>query len=187
MDGFDRQLIALAPRLRRHARGLTRDVAAADDLVQDTLERALRYRWRFRLRTGARWGDGGDGLLSWLLTLMHRLRLNGVRRADLVVAADVLPDVAAPGADPGLRRDLARALEALPEAQRAVLLLVSLEQFSYQEAARVLDVPVGTVMSRLARARERMRQLLDGETAPDAATTAGALRPATRPGLQRIK
>jgi RNA polymerase sigma-70 factor (ECF subfamily) len=187
MDGFDRQLIALAPRLRRHARGLTRDVAAADDLVQDTLERALRYRWRFRLRAGARWGDGADGLLSWLLTLMHRLRLNGVRRADVVVAAEVLPDVAAPAADPGLRHDLARALAALPEAQRAVLLLVSLEQFSYQEAARVLDVPVGTVMSRLARARERMRQLLDGAAGADAAPAAPRAGPDARPGLQRIK
>jgi RNA polymerase sigma-70 factor (ECF subfamily) len=187
MDGFDRQLIALAPRLRRHARGLTRDVAAADDLVQDTLERALRYRWRFRLRAGARWGDGADGLLSWLLTLMHRLRLNGVRRADLVVAADALPDVAAPASDPGLRHDLARALEALPEAQRAVLLLVSLEQFSYQEAARVLDVPVGTVMSRLARARERMRQWLDGEASADTAPPATTAKPGARPGLQRIK
>ena len=60
MDGFEGQLVALAPRLRRHARGLTGDAAQADDLVQDTLERALRYRWRFRLRPGAWWGDGAD-------------------------------------------------------------------------------------------------------------------------------
>ncbi len=162
MDGFEGQLVALAPRLRRHARGLTGDAAQADDLVQDTLERALRYRWRFRLRPGAWWGDGADGLLPWLLTLMHRLRLNSLRRKDLVVATDTLPEVSAPAADPGLRRDLLQALEQLPEAQRAVLLLVSLEQLTYAEAARVLDIPQGTVMSRLARAREQMRRLLDG-------------------------
>jgi RNA polymerase sigma-70 factor (ECF subfamily) len=181
MDGFEGQLVALAPRLRRHARGLTRDAAQADDLVQDTLERALRYRWRFHLRPGSWWGDGADGLLPWLLTLMHRLRLNTVRRKELVVTTDTLPDVSAPVADPGLRRDLLQALAELPEAQRAVLLLVSLEQFTYAEAAQVLNVPVGTVMSRLARAREHMRALLDGKHHQPA--------PAAESGttLQRVK
>lgn len=177
MEAFERQLVLMAPRLRRHARGLTGDTASADDLVQDTLERALRYRWRFRLRPGAFWGDGADGLLPWLLTLMHRLRLNALRRADLVTTTDTLPDVAAPESDPGLRRDLLDALGRLPEAQRAVLLLVSLEQFSYAEAARVLEVPIGTVMSRLARAREHMRRLLEGGTNDAAAPTT----------LQRVK
>lgn len=180
MDGFEGQLVALAPRLRRHARGLTRDTALADDLVQDTLERALRYRWRFRLRPGAWWGDGADGLLPWLLTLMHRLRLNTVRRKELVVTTDTLPDVSAPVTDPGLRRDLLQALAELPEAQRAVLLLVGLEQFTYAEAAQVLNVPVGTVMSRLARAREHMRALLDGTHQPAPAAEAGTT-------LQRVK
>jgi len=177
MEPFERQLVVLAPRLRRHARGLTGDATLADDLVQDTLERALRYRWRFRLRPGALWGDGADGLLPWLLTLMHRLRLNHLRKSDIVTATDSLPDVAAHDADPGLRRDLLQALGKLPEAQRAVLLLVSLEQFSYAEAAQVLEVPIGTVMSRLARAREHMRRLLDG--GPE-----GAAAPAA---LQRVK
>ncbi len=180
MDGFERQLVALAPRLRRHARGLTGDGALADDLVQDTLERALRYRWRFRLRPGTWWGEGdggGDGLLPWLLTLMHRLRLNGLRRGDLVTTTDSPPEVVAHDADPGLRRDLLRALGRLPEAQRAVLLLVSLEQFSYAEAAQVMEIPVGTVMSRLARAREQMRRLLD-DAPPDTAPAAM---------LQRVK
>ncbi|CAG9178973.1 ECF RNA polymerase sigma factor EcfG [Cupriavidus laharis] len=180
MDGFEGQLVALAPRLRRHARGLTRDVAQADDLVQDTLERALRYRWRFRLRPGAWWGDGADGLLPWLLTLMHRLRLNAVRRKELVVTTETLPDVSGPATDPGLRRDLLQALAELPEAQRAVLLLVSLEQFTYAEAAQVLNVPVGTVMSRLARAREHMRALLDGTRQPAPVAEAGTT-------LQRVK
>jgi DNA-directed RNA polymerase specialized sigma sub unit, sigma24 homolog len=148
--------------------------------VQDTLERALRYRWRFRLRPGAWWGDGADGLLPWLLTLMHRLRLNTVRRKELVVTTDTLPEVSAPADDPGLRRDLVQALAQLPEAQRAVLLLVSLEQLTYAEAARVLDVPQGTVMSRLARAREHMRRLLDGKAS--AAAPAASGKP-----LQRVK
>ncbi|MCY1282914.1 ECF RNA polymerase sigma factor SigE [compost metagenome] len=176
MEGFEGQLVALAPRLRRHARGLTGDSAQADDLVQDTLERALRYRWRFRLRPGAWWGDGADGLLPWLLTLMHRLRLNSLRRKDLVVATDTLPEVSAPAADPGLRRDLLQALAQLPEAQRAVLLLVSLEQLTYAEAARVLDIPQGTVMSRLARARELMRRLLDGGSPAQPVPAASSLQ-----------
>jgi RNA polymerase sigma-70 factor (ECF subfamily) len=108
---------------------------------------------------------------------MHRLRLNHLRKSDIVTATDSLPDVAAHDADPGLRRDLLQALGKLPEAQRAVLLLVSLEQFSYAEAAQVLEVPIGTVMSRLARAREHMRRLLDG--GPE-----GAAAPAA---LQRVK
>ncbi|WP_265922739.1 RNA polymerase sigma factor [Cupriavidus nantongensis] len=176
MEGFDGQLVALAPRLRRHARGLTGDAALADDLVQDTLERALRYRWRFRLRPGAWWGDGADGLLPWLLTLMHRLRLNALRRKDLVVTTDTLPEVSGPAEDPGLRRDLSQALAQLPEPQRAVLLLVSLEQLTYAEAARVLDIPPGTVMSRLARAREQMRRLLDGAAPTRTPTAANALQ-----------
>lgn len=187
MEGFESRLIALAPRLRRHARGLTGDATLADDLVQDTLERALRYRWRFRLRPGAWWGDGADGLLPWLLTLMHRLRLNGLRRSDLVTTTDNLPDIAAPESDPGLRRDLLHALGRLPEAQRAVLLLVSLEQFSYAEAAQVLEIPVGTVMSRLARAREQMRRLLEGAPPPGPALAATPANPAASGRLQRVK
>lgn len=181
MDGFDRQLVALAPRLRRHARGLTGDAASADDLVQETLERALRYRWRFRLRAGAWWGDGADGLLSWLLTMMHRLRINAYRRGAPVTFTDTLPDVPSTAPEPGLRLDLVRALACLPEAQRSVMLLVGLEQLTYAEAAQVLAVPVGTVMSRLARAREQMRVLMDGEPEANRRATGRTA------GLQRVK
>ncbi|ANH73148.1 RNA polymerase sigma factor, sigma-70 family protein [Ralstonia insidiosa] len=163
------RLIALTPRLRRHARGLVGDATRADDLVQDTLERAWRYRWRFQLRPrfGAASGES-DGLFAWLLTIMHRLHLNAVRRPDRIELTDTLPDIPV-DQDPGLRRDLLRALASLPEDQRAVLLLVGLEQLAYKEAADVLGVPLGTVMSRLSRARERMRVALEGtSTAPGA-------------------
>lgn len=160
------RLIALTPRLRRHARGLVGDATRADDLVQDTLERAWRYRWRFQLRPrlGAGFSGGGgesDGLFAWLLTIMHRLHLNAVRRPDRIELTDTPPDIPV-NEDPGQRRDLLRALATLPEDQRAVLLLVGLEQLAYKEAADVLGVPLGTVMSRLSRARERMRVALEG-------------------------
>ena len=170
MSDLASRLIALTARLRRHARGLMRDASRADDLVHDTLERAWRSRWRFQLRPrlgpigqiGAK-GEG-DGLFAWLLTIMHRLHLNAVRRPDRIELSDSPPEIPVED-DPGLRRDLLRALATLPEDQRAVLLLVGLEQFAYKEAADVLGVPVGTVMSRLSRARERMRVALDGSPA----------------------
>ena len=114
VDAFEQQLIRLAPRLRRHARGLTGDGALADDPVQDTLERALRFRWRFHLRPGTWWGDGADGLFPWLLTIMHRLRLNTLRRKDLVAYTDTPPEVAAPETEPGLRLDRNRPWRSCP-------------------------------------------------------------------------
>jgi len=166
------RLIALTPRLRRHARGLVGDATRADDLVQDTLERAWRYRWRFQLRPRLGATGESDGLFAWLLTIMHRLHLNAVRRPDRLDLSDSPPDIPV-DEDPGLRRDLLRALASLPDDQRAVLLLVGLEQLAYKEAAEVLGVPLGTVMSRLSRARERMRVALDGTPAAstDSSTT----------------
>ncbi|AMP36423.1 RNA polymerase sigma factor [Ralstonia syzygii subsp. celebesensis] len=172
MSDLAGRLIALTPRLRRHARGLVGDAARADDLVQDTLERAWRYRWRFQLRPRLGATGEGDGLFAWLLTIMHRLHLNAVRRPDRLEMTDAPPDIPV-NDDPGLRRDLLRALASLPDDQRAVLLLVGLEQLAYREAADVLGVPLGTVMSRLSRARERMRVALDGAPAAsgDSGTT----------------
>lgn len=161
MSDFAGRLIALTPRLRRHARGLAGDATRADDLVQDTLERAWRYRWRFQLRPRLGTTGESDGLFAWLLTIMHRLHLNAVRRPDRIELTDTPPDIPV-DEDPGLRRDLLRALASLPDDQRAVLLLVGLEQLAYKEASEVLGVPLGTVMSRLSRARERMRVALDG-------------------------
>ena len=151
------------PGLRRYARALTADPWAADDLVQDTLERACS-RWRL-------WLAGSD-LRAWLFTVMHNLFVSDVRqlqrRADWgrnVELDAVACDLLAPAAGQGSMLDLQRCLMQLPLNQRTVLLLVTLEEMSYAEVAKVTDVPVGTVMSRLSRARARMRELLDAPVA----------------------
>ncbi|MDO9467872.1 MAG: sigma-70 family RNA polymerase sigma factor [Thiobacillus sp.] len=152
-------LIEHLPRLRRYARALTGDVNRADDLVQDTLERALS---KLDL-----WQPGSD-LRAWLFTLMHNLFVNQirVRRPQEIVMEDALDEPVSGGQMEALAaRDIHAALARLPEEQREVLLLVGLEQFGYAEAAQVLGVPTGTVMSRLSRARERMRQMLASEPA----------------------
>lgn len=170
-------IVEQLPALRRYARALTGDAWAADDLVQDTLERAC-VKWRL-------WVVGSD-LRAWLFTLMHNLYLNQ-RRAALVALNSVsiedaeaeLP-AAASSSDAPL--DISRCLQRLPPDQRAVLLLVVLEDMSYRDAARVLSVPLGTVMSRLSRARTRLRELMEGGHAP-------GVRPAAAqvPALRRMK
>lgn len=191
MDGP--QLSDHLPGLRRYARLLTGNAWAADDLVQDTLERACR-KWLL-------WRAGTD-LRAWLFTLMHRIYLNQQRGApgpqawvdldpqDLALPAPELPtDVAL---------DLERGLQRLPPEQRAVLLLVTVEDMPYTEAAAVLGVPVGTVMSRLSRARERLRGWMEGpgNASTDHASTARPSRPSAqpsaaaapaRPHLRRLK
>ncbi|MDP1718436.1 MAG: sigma-70 family RNA polymerase sigma factor, partial [Burkholderiales bacterium] len=147
-----------------YARALTRERTAADDLVQDTLERACNklHLWR-----------RGSDLRAWLFTIMHNVFINQVRGRK--VAADVpLNDeiMELPGhmaqADRLEIRDLDAALARLPDEQREVLLLIALEQMSYQETAKALGIPTGTVMSRLSRARERLRGIMDG--APEVTT-----------------
>jgi RNA polymerase sigma-70 factor (ECF subfamily) len=162
-DVFAIQAMQYIPRLRRYARALTGDASAADDLVQDALERALVKQ--------ALWREGSD-LRAWLFTVMHNVFVNQVRSAaasrtvPLEASAEEL--VQAQTGDRLEIRDLDLALQALPEEQRAVVLLVGLEQMTYEETARVLGVPVGTVMSRLSRGRERLRRLMQGR--PDTAT-----------------
>jgi len=159
------EALPLLPRLRRHARLLCGDTARADDLLQDTLERAARKGALFHAEPGP---TRQDALRNWLLTLMHRLYLNQRRDArealhDSLDEEDTAqPLVHEPQQQVALRLDLERALAALPAAAREILLLVCVEELSYQDAARVLDVPVGTVMSRLSRARERLRQSMSG-------------------------
>lgn len=149
-------IVAEIPRLRRYARALTGDAMHADDLVQDTLERALG-KW-------ALWRPGN--LRAWLLSIMHNLFVNQARSPRLVEypGDEALPDLPlrATQHDALELRDFARSLARLPEEQREVLLLVALEDLSYEDTAKVLGIPVGTVMSRLSRGREKLRALLDG-------------------------
>jgi RNA polymerase sigma-70 factor (ECF subfamily) len=152
-------IVAEIPRLRRYARVLVRDPASADDLVQDCLERALGRIHLFQ---------PGTNLRAWLFTIMHNLHVNArVRQArspEIAVSPSSEHSEVVPGQGGGLLlRDLERALAELPEEQRSVVLLIGLEGLSYRDAADVLGVPVGTVMSRLARGRERLRRLVDGE------------------------
>lgn len=153
-------LTSQLPSLRRYARALTGNTWAADDLVQDTLERACD-KWRL-------WAPGSD-LRAWLFTLMHNLYLNQQRpqanapRA-VVDVDDLQNDLHAPAAGTDTRIDLQRCLLLLPADQRAVLLLVTLEDMAYEDVARVLAIPIGTVMSRLSRARARLRELMEGNT-----------------------
>ncbi|MBM6596595.1 RNA polymerase sigma factor [Microvirga pudoricolor] len=146
------------PGLRRYAWALLRDDEAADDLVQDTLERAIGH-WTQRRREG--------DLRAWLFTIQRNLFLNGERRRRRrgphvgVESLETLPSTESRPDESSELRDVLAGLEALPEEQRSVLLLVAVEDFSYEQAARALDLPIGTVMSRLSRARERMRQFME--------------------------
>lgn len=161
-----RAILAELPRLRRYARALVGERAGADDLVQDTLERA----WS----RVAQWRPGSD-LRAWLFGIMHNLRIDQLRRPALHTAPIEEMELELPTratqTDRMELQDLAAALAQLPEEQRAVLLLVALEDMSYAEVSVSLDIPLGTVMSRLARGRERLRQILDGH-----ATAATPLR-----------
>ncbi len=153
------ELIDQIPGLRRYARALTGDPWAADDLVQDTLERACT-KWRL-------WTVGTD-LRAGLFTLMHNLHASGVRqtqrregRGVAVDPDDVAAELVAPDTAQDLALDLQRCLLRLPEEQRVVLLLVSMEDMSYDQVARITGSPIGTVMSRLSRARTRLQALLN--------------------------
>ena len=168
------ELEAVVPRLRRYARALTGTREAADDLTQDALERAWQKR--------ALWQPGTD-LRAWMFTIMHNVFVNGTRKARPAVSLD---DLAVEDNRPAtgtsvetgvVLGELAQSLALLPAEQREVLLLVGLEQLSYSEASEVLGVPIGTVMSRLSRARERLRLLLE-------AGSSGTERPAA---LRRVK
>jgi RNA polymerase sigma factor (sigma-70 family) len=153
------RLVELIPRLRRYARALVGDRASADDLVQDTLERAWAKLHLYRR---------GTDLRAWLFTVMHNVHVNRVRAARATdPLEDDMPELAQRAAqgDALLVRDLDRAIARLPAEQRAVLLLVTLEEMSYEDAARTLGIPIGTVMSRLSRAREKLRSMMLGQSA----------------------
>jgi RNA polymerase sigma-70 factor (ECF subfamily) len=162
MTAFRESVEAMVPALRRYARALTHNADLADDLVQDTLVRALRSERLFV----------GDDSRSWLYTILTNLNKNRrrsvARRPQFMPLFENNPD--ASGTE-GESRDIAKALATLVEEQRAVLLLVMLEGLSYREVADVQGVPIGTVMSRLARARAHVKAVIEGE----------------RPALRRVK
>lgn len=149
-------IAAEIPRLRRYARALIGDEGEADDLIQDTLERGIARieQWR-----------EGDNPRKWLFSILHNLHVDRLRRRSRrplhVGLESIGAEQSEPPADSATGRDLDRALQMLSLEQREVVLLIGLEGLSYLEAAEVLQVPVGTVMSRLARGRDRLRQLMD--------------------------
>jgi RNA polymerase sigma-70 factor, ECF subfamily len=170
---FRQQLLVALPRLRRYARSLVFDTQNADDLVQSALERALGHWRQF---------DPRRDIVLWLLSIAHNAHLDALRRDRRL---DVLPpervtealDAMQPQhVDIGLRLDIAAALDRLSLDQRSALVLVLVEQLSYAEAAEVLQVPAGTVMSRVSRARVAMRNWLDGS----------GTRTTARPDLRRV-
>ena len=149
-------IVELIPRLRRYARALAGDRNAADDLVQDTLERAWSKLHLYRR---------GTDLRAWLFTVMHNVYVNQRRAARISVPLnEEMPELAQPAreTDTLVLRDLDAAIRRLPPDQREVLLLVALDDMSYHLAAETLGVPIGTVMSRLSRAREKLRAMLSG-------------------------
>ncbi len=158
-DAFRRELVDLIPRLMRFARGLTGDAAAAEDLAHDTLERALARRTQWR---------AGTRLDSWVYRIAQNLWIDGRRKARTRgphVDIDAAHEIA--GID-GRRafeartrlKEIERALAALPDEQRATVVLVHVEGYSYREAAELLDVSEGTIASRLARAKPVLESLL---------------------------
>ena len=158
--GFGDQLIAALPRLRRFARGLTGSASEADDLVQAACERALAREHQFQ---------EGTRFDSWMFRIVQtiwidQLRARDVRKEDADVPEQRL------GTDEPVRRvearlalaEVRRAVDRLPAEQRTTLMLVTVEGLSYREAAEAAGVPVGTIMSRLARARIALQQQLNG-------------------------
>ena len=158
MTEFGRLVEREIPRLRRYARALTRNAERADDLVQETLLRAISKRHLLQM---------GTDLRAWLFTIMHNQHVNLVRRAvrdETAINIEQLSTSLAAISDPTASRqlrELERALGCLSEEQRAVILLVGLEGMSYEAAAQILNVPIGTVRSRLSRGRDELRRLLD--------------------------
>lgn len=163
-DEIARLVEPLIPGLRRYAYALMRDNAAADDLVQDCLERAVG-RWHLRRPDG--------NLRAWLYTILRNLHLSALRqgrRRGEHIGLDDMTET--PGVDGGQLdkagfRDVMNGIGALSEEHRTVLLLVGVEDLSYEETAKVMGLPVGTVMSRLSRARERLRTYLDHGIKPN--------------------
>lgn len=154
-SSFEGKLLSLLPSLRRYARSLTQNHADGEDLLQDAVERALVHQGQW----------SGANMRSWTFSIMtnafrNRLRRSnrfpetGIEQAEMIADAQEMPD-------PFRQRRLAAALDGLPPDQRAVLMLVVVEGYSYAEVADIMGSPIGTVMSRLARARAHLAERLD--------------------------
>jgi RNA polymerase sigma-70 factor, ECF subfamily len=163
LSDFLDQIEACVPSLRRYARALTRNADLADDLVQDCLERALSRRGLFRPTGPVR---------AWLFTILLNLYRNGLRtshRRGETIAIETMPvEPASPATQPGhiALAEMARAIQTLPIDQKEALLLIALEGLSYAEAAGILGIPQGTLMSRLGRARTALRTMTGASTEP---------------------
>jgi len=161
-SSFADALVAQLPGLRRYAMALAGNSALADDLVQDCIERALGQESQLRER---------ERMGAWLRRIVYHLYIDEIRRGkrrgreqDITELADQL-ELSAPAPDNAAMREFLHAVGRLSVEHRQILLLVSVEELSYREIADELDVPLGTVMSRLARARERLRDLIQNDTA----------------------
>lgn len=175
MDDMLSQVEPMIPALRRYARGLLGDPESADDVVQDCLEKVVA-NWQRRRNDDPR---------SWVFAILHNLAVNRLRqqtRRGLTIAIEDAPE--ASGAGEAVQENIVygqevmAAIDRLPPDYRSILLLVSVEDMTYSEAAKVLAIPIGTVMSRLSRAREQLRMLLERKPAS---------MPSAGPHLRRIK
>jgi RNA polymerase sigma-70 factor (ECF subfamily) len=161
VESMDAIITEQIPRLRRYARALTGDRTQADDLVQDTLERAWSklHMWR-----------RDSDMRAWMFSIMHNTFINHIRKKQPVTVSmdeDTLDvPTRATQEDTLHMRDLDSAIAKLPYEYREIILLIGLEQMSYEEGAKVLAIPMGTVMSRLSRGRERLRNIMAGESIP---------------------
>jgi RNA polymerase sigma-70 factor (ECF subfamily) len=156
-DTFETQVLALLPSLRRYSRSLARSDADGEDLLQDCVEKVLARRGQWR----------GLNLRGWILTIMTNVYRNGLRKRGGRTFVDIdethdLPSPEVP-ADPLEHARLEAALNSLAEESRAILMLIVVEGYSYQDVATMLDIPIGTVMSRLSRARARLNELMTAE------------------------
>ena len=160
---FSQQIVALLPRLRRFARGLTSSVDEGDDLVQSAVERALQRADQF---------EAGSRLDSWMYRILQTLWIDRLRRRKHgAIGVDPADLAEHPGGDATQEMEsrlhlaeVRRAIARLPAEQRIVLLLVTVEGVAYREAAEILNLPLGTVMSRLARARIALGKDLESGT-----------------------
>lgn len=160
LQAFERDLLELVPRLRRFARALARDRADADDLVQAALERALKARHQW---------TPGTRLDAWMMKIARNCWIDETRarsrRAQTFVAEEAGAGIGSEAhREIELKAELSdveRAMATLPEEQREAIAFVLIEGFGYREAADLLDIPIGTLTSRLTRGRQALVRMLE--------------------------